>query len=91
MGIIKNDDFFCHRCTDIKKIFVNLGALVSSWRKISLPLRLKDTKQHKGNLVNLSALVSSWQNILPLRHKEKIIKKDDIPFLLISFFCTLVV
>jgi hypothetical protein len=59
---------------------------------IFLPLRHKDTKQHKEKiLVNLGVyyhLCICGKTLF--QHKEKIIKKDDIPFPMIPFFCTLV-
>ena len=57
-----------------------------------LPLRLKDTKQHKEKiLANLGVyyhLCICGKTLF--QHKEKIIKKDDIPFPMIPFFCTFV-
>jgi len=62
-----------------KKNFVNLGALVSSWRKLFLPLlsRMQSGKAQRHEaaqskiFVNHSALVLSWRYLFCHREEEK--------------------
>ena len=67
---------------------VNLSALVSSWRIHFLATK---SQRHEAAQRQLSVpwcLCGETQSSVL---KEKIIKKDDSPHPLISFFCTLVV
>jgi hypothetical protein len=69
-------------------ILVNLSALVSSWRIHFLATK---SQRHEAAQRQLSVpwcLCGETQSSVL---KEKIIKKDDSPHPLISFFCTLVV